>query len=1055
MLSKHPSRLEQVGCTEPFSSVRAVVASFLNNLRACATLTAIACGVAVPVQGLDPNKSIGQFTHTAWSAKDGIPGPVQAIAQTPDGYLWLATRAGLYRFDGLRFISWEAAPGGENLPRSSIAALCTARDGSLWIGFASSAISHLRNGTLHTYTPADGVHTGGVLSIAEDHKGAIWAAGEYGFSRFENARWNKIGAEMGYRAPGAQKLFVDHRGVLWAATTGMNFGLSKDSVSVNTIVTLAPNGKQFESTGQPAAQVLQLTEAPDGEVWFVNYGDAGPVLGKSAPGVARALRGRPNLLLFDGRSSLWIGLNEGGIRRTLDFKSLKQPNIEQFRREDGLSSDGIRSAFQDREGNIWFGTTRGLDRFRENKATPFSTKEGLSQATQRALASSRDGSVWITHFADNLVERFFGGQISSHRLPNYSRSDSTRVLTIFSDEHRVWLGGSFNLAEGMDGKFSYVRIPTTPDKSTVEAITTDSSGSLWVVVWEGSRTSVKRLRDGKWTDFRDSPELPSDRCRILFGDTLRRVWMGFEAGEVVVYENDRFHRYAAHDGLPRGVLLSMAGDNAGHVWVSGDGGLSRFTGHSFVTLTKENGLPGGAVSAVLQDDDGFLWIAGALGIARVSLQEVEKAFNLSSYRMQTLFLDTADGLPGLPLRGPFPTATKSADGRLWFATTDGIAVIDPRRLPMNPLAPPILIQSVTADNRAFAISSQLHFRPKIQNVEIGFAALSLSVPERVLFRYKLEGYDNDWHGPVTTRFATYTNLPPRQYRFRVVGSNNDGVWNETGAMLEFDIAPMFYQTSWFFLLCGVMASSLVWLVYRWRLRQATARLDLQYAERLSERERIARELHDTLLQAIQGLMLRFQAAAKGIPDHEPTRQILERALDRADEVMAEGRDRVRGLRAAQDGGNDLSQALSKVAQEFVDSSLATFRVVAEGDVRSLHPLVRDEVYRIGREAIINAFLHAKSRNVELEITYSPKELGIRIQDDGRGIDPEVLKSGGRASHWGLRGMKERASKIRSLLEIRSRVDGGTEIELIVPGSIAYDGKSNRPNLTSSTGRRLK
>jgi signal transduction histidine kinase len=250
----------------------------------------------------------------------------------------------------------------------------------------------------------------------------------------------------------------------------------------------------------------------------------------------------------------------------------------------------------------------------------------------------------------------------------------------------------------------------------------------------------------------------------------------------------------------------------------------------------------------------------------------------------------------------------------------------------------------------------------------------------------------------------------------------------------------------------MLASFLMWVVYRWRLRLVTARLDLQYAERLSERERIARELHDTLLQALQGLMLRFQAAAKGIPDDDPTRQTLEGALDRADEVMAEGRDRVRGLRTSRDGGDDLSQALSNVAQEFVDASQTAFRVMVEGAVRRLHPLVRDEAYRIGSEALINAFLHANSRKIELEISYSRKELRIRIQDDGRGIDPEVLASGGRASHWGLRGMKERASKIRSQLEIRSKVDWGTEIELVVPGRIAYEGalgKSDRQTLTSS------
>ena len=1019
------------------------------NIQIAVRLTLIASALAFPASGLDPNKTIRQFTHTAWSAKDGMPGPVDTITQTPDGYLWLGARAGLYRFDGQSFISWDSAPSGGKLPRSSVSSLFTARDGSLWIGFTSSAISRLQNGTLRTYTPADGLHTGGILSIAEDQNGSIWAGGADGFSRFENQKWNKVGAELGYYAPGARQLVVDRGGTLWVATDGLNFGLGNDGIRVNTILKLPPNGKQFEATGQPVGYVAQLAEAPDGAIWMAEASGPGPtvrpVLGRSGPNIERAVQKTPGCVLFDGQSSLWIGLlRTGGIRRALDFKHLEQVSLDRFGSEDGLSSDGVRAAFQDREGNIWFGTNRGLDRFRENKATPLSKKEGLMQDGELALTSTPDGTVWIINSPEDLVQHFMHGRIVGQTLPRYSQSDSTRVLSLYSDKNRVWLGGSFGLATGTGGKLSYIRVPGAADKSTVEAITTDSSGDLWILVWEGYKSRLKRLRNGTWTDFLHSPGLPDHRCRILFGDALGRVWLGFESGEVVVYENDRFHPYSASDGLPTGKVLAITGQHSGNVWIAGAGGLSRPDGHRFVTLTKENGLPGNSVSAILEDNGGFLWIAGALGIIRVSPKEVEKAFKSSSYRMQRLFLDTADGLPGLPSQQePFPTATKTADGRLWFTTIDGIAVIDPLRLPMNAVPPPIVIETVKADDRTFAISPALHFRPKVRNIEIGFAALSLSVPERVLFRYKLEGYDSSWSGPSESRTVRYTNLPPRQYRFRVAGCNNDGLWNEHGATLEFDIAPMFYQTNWFLLLCGMMAGVLVWAVYRWRLTQVTERLDLQYAERLSERERIARELHDTLLQGIQGLMLRFQAVAKEIPDHTSTRQTLERALDRADEMMAEGRDRVRGLRTSGDESDDLSQAFSNVAREFVGAPLTEFRILVEGAVRPLHPLVRDEACRIGCEAITNAFLHSHSHDTKVEICYAPKELRIRIHDDGCGIDPELLAAGGRSSHWGLRGMRERASKIRGRLDIRSRVQAGTEIELIVPSSVAYVGTRSK------------
>jgi len=1023
--------------------------SLRDNLRSCVMLTAGACALALPIRGLDPKKTISQFTHTSWSAKDGIPGPVRAIAQTPDGYLWLGTRAGLYRFDGLRFISWEAARGGDPLPQSSIMSLFTARDGSLWMGFGAGVVARLRDGVLRTYSAADGsLRT--IQSFAEDGSRSIWAGGENGLSRFENGRWHRVGAELGYRAAGAQQLLVDRRGTLWVATTGTDFGLSGDSVRVNTILTLAPNGKQFQATGQPVAYVSQLAEAPDSQIRMFQFGEhaVSPVLGRAEPNASSAVKGEPICGIFDGESSLWIGLFRGGIRRAPDFKHLERA-IDRFESADGLSSDSVRAAFRDREGNLWFGTNRGLDRFRENKATAFSAKEGLAQNPQLALTSTPDGTVWVMTFAGDLVQHFVRGRIVSQRLPPYSGSASTGVLSLYSDKDRVWLGGGFGLAEGIGGKFSFVSVPGKPEKSGVENIGSDSSGNLWIVVLEGDKSHVRRLRNGVWTDFRNSPELPNYRCGALFGDAAGRVWLGFD-GEVAVYENDRFHRYSAADGLPRGRVRSISSDHRGRVWVGSEGGLSRFDSRSFATLTKENGLPGASVSGIVEDDDGFFWIAGALGIVRASPQEVEKALKSPTYRMQTLFIDTTDGLPGLPNPASVPAAIKTPDGKLWFATTDGIAVIDPHRLPMNAVPPPILIQTVTADNRPFAISPELHFRPKVRNVEIGFAALSLSIPERVQFRYKLEGYDTDWHGPVGTRLANYTNLPARRYRFRVIGCNDDGVWNQDGATLDFDIAPMFYQTNWFLLLCGAIASILAWIVYRWRLRLVVARLDLRYAERLSERERIARELHDTLLQAIQGLMLRFQAAAKGIPEHEPTRRMLEEALDRADEVMAEGRDRVRGLRDSRAGGSDLAQAFSNIAREFVDASHTACRVLAEGEVRSLRPLVRDEVYRIGCEALTNAFLHADSREIEVEICYSAKELRIRIHDDGRGIDAGVLASGGKSSHWGLRGMRERTSRIRGHLDIRSRVNGGTDVELTVPGAVAYVGSSGKAKSASAS-----
>jgi signal transduction histidine kinase/ligand-binding sensor domain-containing protein len=1011
----------------------------LGSLRTYALLMAVICAGCFQASALDANKRISQFNHTSWTAKDGIPGPVLTIAQTPDGFLWLGTQAGLYRFDGQHFVHWEPMPGKVDLSRGAVQALFVSRDGSLWIGYSSNAITRLKDGDLRTFTPQEGFHRGGVQSIAEDQQGTIWAGGELGFSRFVDGKWSRVDAGMGYLAPGARQLLVDHQGTLWAATDGKNFGLGKDSIRVNTILKLPANRTRFESTGQPVGYVAQLAESPNGQVWMAETSGPGPTVraveGRSGASIERVGRKVPLCILFDGQTGLWIGTFYGGLYRTTNFRTMERTSFDDYEAKDGLSSQHTYFIFKDHEGDVWLGTTRGVDRFRENKVTPYSEAEGLERGGRLGLAATKDGNVWMVSYPGDLVQRVIGTRVAGVKLPSYSASDTTRILSVHARDNHLWLGGSFGLAEGKDGWFSFLRVPGLTVGNTVEAINADSAGNLWIVVWQGYKSRLKRRRNGLWTDVPDQFGLPDTHCRVLFSDSGGRLWLGYETGEAVVYQNGHFIKYSSPDGLPDGKVLSIT-ELRGRIWVAGEGGLSSFDGKRFVTVTKANGLPGNSVSALLEDDEGSLWIAGELGIARFHPAEMDAALKSPSYAMRRLFLDSMDGLPGLPRQSePCPCGVKSADGRLWFVTSDGIAAVDPRHIPANAFPPPIAIQAAIADNQSLDYSAALHLRPR--NIEINFAVLSLPVPERVLCRYKLEGYENDWHGPVATRSATYTNLAPRKYKFRVIACNDDGVWNESGITLAFDIIPRFYETSWFVALCSLATAALLWFIYRWRVRFVTARLNSQYAERLSERERIARDLHDTLLQSVQGVMLSFQAVARQMPEPQQARGVLEKVLDRADELITEGRNAIIGLRTIQPD-SDLSEDLASAASNFVGGSPPQFHIVVKGVVRLLHPLVRDEAFRIGREAITNAFLHSGSRNIEVELNYLANDLRLRIQDDGCGISPEVLASGGKPSHWGLRGMRERARSIRSRLLIRSKRDGGTEIELRVPGAVAYD-----------------
>jgi signal transduction histidine kinase len=333
---------------------------------------------------------------------------------------------------------------------------------------------------------------------------------------------------------------------------------------------------------------------------------------------------------------------------------------------------------------------------------------------------------------------------------------------------------------------------------------------------------------------------------------------------------------------------------------------------------------------------------------------------------------------------------------------------------------------------------------RTDSLQIDYAALSLSVPQRIRYRYKLEGLDRDWQDPGQRREAIYTNLDPGQYRFRVIAANDDGVWNEVGATLDFDIAPAFTQTYWFIALCALTAGTLLFVAYFLRMRNVAARIKGRLEERISERERIARELHDTLLQGVQGVILRFQAAMDRIPEHEPARQALAKALDRADDVLVEGRDRVNDLRSTAAPAVDLPTVVEQAGEEFARDYPAQFRMTVTGTPRALHPVVRDEVYAIVREALANAFRHAQASHIEVEIVYDRRELRLHVRDDGRGIDGTILAAGGRREHWGLIGMRERARQIRAHFQLWSRPGAGAEIELRIPAVLAYRTRAREP-----------
>jgi hypothetical protein len=406
-----------------------------------------------------------------------------------------------------------------------------------------------------------------------------------------------------------------------------------------------------------------------------------------------------------------------------------------------------------------------------------------------------------------------------------------------------------------------------------------------------------------------------------------------------------------------------------------------------------------------------------------------------------------DALDGVEATGDGnqPTESKSPDGRLWFASPQGVQVIDPSQSYVNPVLPPVHVEEVVAGQKDYSPFDGLRLAPRTHDLEIRYTALSLTLPQRVRFRYMLQGQDKSWQDVGTRREAFYTNLDPGHYIFHVTACNNDGVWNETGAEFGFDIPPAFYQTLWFRTLLALTAVAVLWFLYLLRLRQVTAHIQERLGERMDERERIARELHDTLLQGFQGLMLRFQTVMEEIPeipDNRPVRGKMEKVLERGDEVLFEGRESVSKLRAEARHGEDLPEAIASCGEELAQNHATQFSMAIVGTSQPLNPVAVDEAYRIGREALVNAFTHSNALKIECEISYDPAGVRLRIRDDGHGINPEILK-GGRAGHWGLSGMRERAQNVGGQLNVWSNAGAGTEIELILPSKVAYLRGANR------------
>ena len=579
---------------------------------------------------------------------------------------------------------------------------------------------------------------------------------------------------------------------------------------------------------------------------------------------------------------------------------------------------------------------------------------------------------------------------------------------------------------------------TSAPRGAITAIAGDYHGGLWLQLWANpSDYGLVHLVNGKVIQAIPWKDLGAEPGAGLVVDPDGGVWTGLfhggfdyiEAGQIrrlqligpVAGSRNVFNLYRARDGA---------------LWIAGEAGLARFTNGRTATLTTANGLPCDVVHWMIDDDVSSYWLFTARGLARVARSELEAWIADPKRKIQPTVFDSADGVPLVGMLGPDrPHVTKSTDGRIWFENGNKVMVIDPSNIGLNTIPPPVHIEQITADGKTYDARPGLRLPALVRNVTIDYTALSLAAPGKVRFRYKLEGQDPDWREVLNDREVQYSNLPPAAYRFHVIACNNSGIWNEKGDVLEFSIDPAYYQSHWFHAGVAMCCYAVLFVLYRRRLHRLAHEFNVRLEERVEERTRIARDLYDTLLQTFQGLMLRFQVVDELLPPGRAKYELRE-TLECGDQAVIEARNAVHHLRLSTTTSEDLAEALRALGDELAGTGGTTFRMVVEGPARDLHPIVRDELYGIAREALRNAFTHARASHIELEITFGEPMLRMRIRDDGGGIAPEILEQG-RDGHYGLTGMRERARQIGSKLVIWSAAGSGTELELTVAGSIAY------------------
>lgn len=960
--------------------------------------------------GLDPGRAAGEFARRAWQTDSGLPqNTVHSVAQTQDGYVWVATEEGLARFDGLTFRIYDRQNTPALRSNDVRALLAGARSGDLWVCTAAG-VARLSGGEWRTFTAADGLASDDVSAAYEDRAGAVWFATAAGLSRFEGGEFRNYTSKEGLAGGGALSVTEDLEGDI---LVGTDEGLTR--------LREGASGREARSREAWPRGVSAAARGDDGCMWLGSPAGLACLRGDDVAKTYTTADGLPNdrvtALRRGSGGDLWVG-TAGGLAR------LRGGRFETFGGgDDGLSGGIILSIFEDAEGSLWVGTeSEGLTQLKDRKFTTYTTREGLASDLVKSIYEDGQGGVWVGTYGGGL------SLLKDGRFRTFTTDDglaSNIVLSLAGGaDGALWVGTPDGLSRFHQGRFTTYTSAEGLPNDFVRSIYADRAGALWV----GTRGGLARLKGEEFETYTTAEGLPDNFVGTIHEDPSGVLWVG-TLGGLSRFEGGRFRTYTTRDGLSDNVVISVHGDAEGRLWVgTNGGGLNLLKGGRFHPFTTRDGLPNDTVYRVLEDGRGRLWMSCNKGVFRLDKSELEAFAEGRARSLNPVVYGTADGMRTRECSGGgHPSAWRDHAGRLWFSTIKGVAAIDPEHMPTNLHPPPAVVEQVRVDGDAVAPGVRL--QPGKSRFDFYYAGLSFVAPEKVRYRYKLEGFDKDWVEGGDRRVAYYTNLGPGDYRFLVVACNNDGVWSSQPAAFSFRLRPHFYRTYWFYALVAVGLGLLVWQLYALRLRQVRER----YGAVLQERNRIAREIHDNLAQEILGISVQLEIVARTMataPD--AARKHLDRARALVRGSVAEARRYVWDLRSQSLDERDLPAALAEMTRRLTAESGVQTQFSVGGTFRPLPPQVENNLLRIGQEAVGNAVRHAQAKTLTVSLDFGPREVRLEVRDDGRGFDAATYDDGGRGGHFGLVGMRERAEQMGGAASVNSTPGAGTAVTVRVP-----------------------